>query len=91
MRAESSSCWPTSRAAQGKAPLVLSPICLEAVQRIDAPFDIERGVNGQDAEARRAARQALLAPLLADLYQWLGEQRARLARGNDVARAIDTC
>jgi transposase len=30
------------RAAQGKAPAVLSPMCLEAVQRIDASFDIER-------------------------------------------------
>ena len=37
------------RAAQGKAQAVLSPICLEAVQRIDALFDIERGVNGHAA------------------------------------------
>ncbi len=43
------------RAAQGKAPAVLSPICLEAVQRIDALFDVERDINGQDAQARRAA------------------------------------
>jgi transposase len=28
-------------------------------------------------------------PLVADLHQWLGEQRGKLARGNDVARAID--
>ncbi len=33
------------RAAQGKAPAVLSPICLETVQRIDALFDIERDIN----------------------------------------------
>ena len=38
------------RAAQGKAPAVLSPICLEAVQRIDALFDIERDINGHLAE-----------------------------------------
>ena len=77
------------RAAQGKAQAVLSPICLEALQRIDVLFDVERDINGQYAQARRAARQALSAPLLADLHQWLGEQRARLSRGNDVARAID--
>jgi len=77
------------RAAQGKAPAVLSPICLEAVQRIDALFDIERDINGHTAEARQATRQALAAPLIADLHRWLGEQRTRLARGNDVARAID--
>ncbi len=77
------------RAAQGKAPAVLSPICLEAVQRIDALFDIERTINGHPAEARQATRQTLSAPLMTDLHRWLSEQRARLARGNDVARAID--
>ena len=77
------------RAAQGKALAVLSSICLEAVQRIDALFDIERNINGHDAKARRAARRALSRPLLADLHQWLGEQRTRLSRGNDVARAIN--
>ena len=77
------------RVAQGKAPAVLSPICLEAVQRIDALFDVERDINGHTAEARRTTRQALTAPLVADLHRWLGEQRSKLARGNDVARAID--
>ena len=77
------------RAAQGKAPAVLSPICLEAVQRIDALFDIERDINGHPAEARLAARQVLSAPLLAELHQWLSGQRGRLARGNEVARATD--
>jgi transposase len=77
------------RAALGKAPGVLSPICLEAVQRIDALFDIERDINGRSAEERRTTRQAVSAPLVAELHQWLGEQRTRLARGNDVARAID--
>ena len=77
------------RAAQGKTPAVLSPICLEAVQRIDALFDIERDITGHSAEERRAARQTLSAPLMADLQDWLREQRAKLARGNDIARAID--
>lgn len=77
------------RTAQGKAPAVLSPICLEAVQRIDALFDIERDISGHNAEMRRTTRQALSAPLVAELHGWLSEQRLRLARGNDVARAID--
>ena len=77
------------RAAQGKSPAVLSPICLEAVQRIDALFDIERDINGHTPDDRRTTRQASSAALVADLHRWLGEQRARLARGNDVARAID--
>ncbi len=77
------------RAAQSKAPAVLSPTCLEAVRRIDALFDIERDINGSSAEERRTARQALSAPLVADLHRWFAEQRTRLARGNEVARAID--
>ena len=77
------------RTAQGKAPATLSPICLEAVQRIDAMFDIERDINGRAAEARQLARQVLSAAPVADLHRWLSEHRMRLARGNDVARAID--
>ena len=77
------------RAARGQPPAVLSPICLEAVQRIDALFDIEREINGHAIESRQTARQALSAPLVVDLHRWLGEQRAKLARGNDVAKAID--
>ena len=64
-------------------------ICLEAVQRIDALFDIEREINGHPAETRQAARKALSGPVMADLHRWLGEQRGKLARGNDVVRAID--
>ena len=77
------------RAAQSKAPAVLSPICLEAVQRIDVVFDVERDISGSSAEERRTTRQTVSAPLISDLHQWLAEQRTKLARGNEVARAID--
>jgi transposase len=77
------------RKAQGKTPGVISPLALEAVRRIDALFEIERSINGQSAERRRAVRQELSAPLVADLESWLREQRAKLSRGNDLARAMD--
>jgi transposase len=77
------------RRAHGKAPAVLSPICLEAVQRIDALFDIERDINGYSADERRTTRQALSRPLVEELQNWLGAQRVKLARGNDIAKAID--
>src|SRR6184192_208445 len=77
------------RTAQGKTPGVISPLALEAVRRIDALFEIERSINGQSAERRRAVRQELSAPLLADLESWLREQRAKLSRGNDLAKAMD--
>lgn len=77
------------RKAQGKTTAVISPLALEAVRRIDALFDIERSINGQSAERRRAVRQEASAPLVADLEIWLREQRAKLSRGNDLAKAMD--
>jgi transposase len=77
------------RKAHGKTTSVISPLALEAVRRIDALFEIERSINGQSAERRRAVRQELSAPLLADLESWLREQRAKLSRGNDLAKAMD--
>src|ERR1700688_3217341 len=55
------------RKAQDKKPAVISPLALEAVRRIDALFEIERAINGQSAERRKAVRQELSAPLVADL------------------------
>src|SRR3954471_19429557 len=77
------------RAAHGKTPGVISPIALEAVRRIDALFEIERSISGESAEHRRIVRQELSAPLIADLERWMREQRAKLARSNDIAKAMD--
>ena len=77
------------RRAQGKTTAVISPLALEAVRRIDALFEIERAINGESAERRRAVRQEWSAPLVVDLGCWLRAQRARLSRGNDLARAMD--
>jgi transposase len=77
------------RTARGGTPGVISPIAVEMVRRIDALFAIERGINGHSAEQRRAVRQELSAPLVADLHDWMRAQRAKLSRGNDLARAMD--
>ena len=77
------------RKAQGKTASPISPLALEAVRRIDALFDIERSINGQSVERRRAVRQELSAPLVADLERWLREQRPKLSRGNDLSKAMD--
>src|ERR1700730_7124899 len=77
------------RTAQGRTPGVISPLALEAVRRIDALFEIERSINGQSAERRRAVRQEVSVPLVADLERWMREQRAKLSRGNDLAKAMD--
>jgi transposase len=46
-----------------------------------ALFEIERGINGKSADERRAVRQELSAPLVADLEAWMRAERAEaLAR-----------
>ena len=77
------------KTARGKTPSIISPIALEAVRRIDALFEIERSINGLDAAKRKAGRQDRAAPLVAALHAWLSEQRIKLSRGNDVAKAMD--
>ena len=67
----------------------ISPVALEAVKRIDAIFDIEREINGMDADARLAVRQARSRPLVEELHTWLLEERARMSKHNSVAKAID--
>jgi transposase len=94
-------CWAHARrqffeladiaanARRGNNAAAISPIALEAVKRIDALFDIERGINGQSTEARRRVRQEQSAPLLATLELWLREQRSRLSNSSSVAKPID--
>ena len=77
------------RKAEGKAPAPISPLALEAVRRIDALFEVERAINGRSAEERRAVRQDLSAPLVADLEAWMRQERPKLPRGSDVAKAMD--
>jgi transposase len=74
---------------RGKKEPVISPIALEAVKRIDALFDIERGINGQSAEKRLRVRRERSAPLVAALEAWLRAQRSRLSRSSSVAEPID--
>ncbi|MDA9464587.1 IS66 family transposase [Bradyrhizobium sp. CCBAU 53415] len=94
-------CWAHARrqffeladiaanARRDKNAAAISPIALEAVKRIDALFDIERGINGQSAEERLRVRKDQSAPLLTALEAWLREQRARLSNSSSVAKPID--
>ncbi len=94
-------CWAHARrqffeladiaanARRGKNAAAISPIALEAVKRLDALFDIERGINGQSAEQRLRVRREQSAPLVAALEAWLREQRSRLSSASSVAGPID--
>jgi transposase len=77
------------RRAAGKTGSVLSPIAIEVVRRIDALFEIERSINGKSAEERRSVRQERSQPLVEALQVYMREQRAKLSRGHDLAKAID--
>ena len=75
--------------SRGEKTGQIYPIALEAVQKLDALFEIERTINGRSAEDRLAVRQALSAPLMAELQAWLTAQLAKLSRHHDLAKAIN--
>jgi len=77
------------RKSKGKAPLVISPLALEAVQKIDVIFAIERDINGLTAAERLAVRQEVSRPRVTELETWMREQRAKLSHHNPVAKAFD--
>jgi transposase len=75
--------------SRGERVGMIYPIALEAVQRLDALFDIERAINGKTAVDRLTARQELSVPLMTELHSWLIAQRAKLSRNHDLAKAIN--
>jgi transposase len=77
------------RKAEGKKPSVLSPIAMEMVRRIDALFEIERGINGKSPEERHAVRQTLSKPIIDDLEPWMQDQKAKLPNGHDLRKALN--
>jgi len=77
------------RRAAGRTGIALSPIAIEVVRRIDALFEVERSINGKSAEERRTVRQERSEPLVEELQVYMREQRAKLSRGHDLAKAID--
>jgi transposase len=77
------------RKAAGKREIALSPIAIEVVRRIDALFAIERSINGRSAAERQSVRQERSKPLIEELRAYMHEQRAKLSRGHDLAKAID--
>jgi len=48
-----------------------APLALETVRRIDAIFAIEREIKGLSAGERLTARKTRVAPLVADLEEWM--------------------
>lgn len=67
----------------------ISPIALEAVERLDALFAIEREINGLTAAERLAVRQQKSKPLFDEMHEWLTTDRATISRSSEVHEPID--
>jgi len=75
--------------ARNKSSAVISPIGFAAVQKFDAIFAVERGINGQSPDQRLAARSRDVAPQVNEFIAWMKQERAKLSRHTDVAKAFD--
>ena len=75
--------------SRGDRTSTVYPIALEAVQKLDALFAIERAINGRSPTERLAVRHEHSAPLMGDLRRWLEVQLAKLSRNHDLAKAIN--
>jgi transposase len=78
-------CWAHARRKFfDLARLNKAPIAIEAVERIDALFALERDINGKPPLERARVRNERSRPLVAELETWLRKQRAK----NEIAKAI---
>ncbi len=77
------------RKAASKKPIAMSPIAIEVVRRIDALFEIERAINGQSPDQRKAVRQELAKPLVEELHAYLEDKRSNFSRSHDLYKAIN--
>jgi transposase len=83
-------CWAHGRRKFfDLARLQKAPIAIEAIERIDALFAVEREINGLAPEQRLAVRNERSRPLVVELESWLRQQRAKLSRRSETAKAID--
>jgi transposase len=83
-------CWAHGRRKFfDLARINKAPIAMEAVERIDALFAIEREINGMTPPERLAMRHERSRPLVVALESWLREQRARVSKSSETGKAID--
>jgi transposase len=84
------SCWAHARRKFfDLARINKAPIAIEAVERIDALFAIEREINGMTPELRVRTRNERSRPIVIELQTWLRAQRARVSKHSETGKAID--
>jgi transposase len=83
-------CWAHGRRKFfDLARINKAPIAIEAIERIDALFAIEREINGMTPQERLRVRNERSRLLVIELESWLREQRARVSRNSETGKAID--
>lgn len=83
-------CWAHGRRKFfDLARINKAPIAIEAIERIDALFAIEREINGMTPQERLRVRNERSRSLVIQLESWLREQRARVSRNSEIGKAID--
>ena len=65
-----------------------SDIAREALDRIGKLYDIERDINGQPADVRRAARQKMSHSKVEAYFAWSEQQLLRIPGKSDLANAF---
>src|SRR3984893_16828896 len=82
-------CWAHARRKFfDLARINKAPIAIEAVERMDALFAIERDINGKLPAERKRVRNEQSRSLVVALAAWLRRQRAKLSANSDTAKAI---
>jgi transposase len=82
-------CWAHARRKFfDLARLTKAPIAIEAVERIDTLFAIEREINGLAPQERFAARHERSRQLVIALEAWLREQRVKVSGQSETGKAI---
>ncbi len=83
-------CWAHGRRKFfDLARINKAPIAVEAAERIDALFAIEREINGLMPQKRMRMRHERSRSLVIALESWLREQRARVSKHSETGKAID--
>ena len=83
-------CWAHGRRKLFElAEVAHAPRAIEAVRRIDAIFDVERGINGLPPSQRLAVRREQVVPLVTSLESWMRAARSKMSRHADVAKSMD--
>lgn len=65
-----------------------APIGTEALARIARIYEIEAAIRGTSADARRAVRQAITAPVVEAPSTWFDIQLAAVSQKSDTAEAL---